>query len=227
MVLNDAKTLLRLIAPLSLVACLSAIVPQARASTNLLGGYFGASYGHAKLDASDTNLLASTGGPSLGRFDLSDSAYQITAGIRGLEFLGAEVDYFDLGSGRAAPSLSSLDYNLTSAHLAQKGEAAFAVFYLPVPIIDLYVKAGVARLTTDLSASTSGPLCPPGAICPVPPVPGPPPSGSSDTTNTGLAAGAGVQWKLGDWAVRGEYERFSALGEHPSLISIGMMWSFL
>ena len=50
---------------------------------------------------------------------------------------------------------------------------------------------------------------------------------SFSTTETTFAAGAGVQWKLGNWAIRGDYERFTALGEHPSLISVGVTWSFL
>jgi hypothetical protein len=31
-----------------------------------------------------------------------------------------------------------------------------------------------------------------------------------------------LQWKLGQWAVRGEYERFSAAGANPSLLSLSM-----
>ncbi len=115
-------------------------------------------------------------------------------------------------------------YGLSSAHISQKGEAAFAVLYLPVPVIDVYVKAGVARLTTDLSASASGPVCPPGAYCPA--IVLPPATGALAASETAFAAGVGVQWKLGDWAIRGEYERFSALGERPSLASIGLTWSF-
>jgi opacity protein-like surface antigen len=47
-----------------------------------------------------------------------------------------------------------------------------------------------------------------------------------DTTNTGFAAGAGVQYKLRSWAVRAEYERFNADGAHPSLLSLGIAWTF-
>jgi photosystem II stability/assembly factor-like uncharacterized protein len=39
-------------------------------------------------------------------------------------------------------------------------------------------------------------------------------------------AGAGVQYKLGSWAVRAEYERFNAHGAHPSLLSLGIAWTF-
>jgi len=47
------------------------------------------------------------------------------------------------------------------------------------------------------------------------------------STDTAFAYGAGVQWKLGDWAVRGEYERFDAAGANPTLLSIGMTYWIL
>src|SRR6185437_9358601 len=132
-----------------------AVLPlsSARAATNLLKGYIGASYGHADIKARDSTLISIAGvpSPSLGSFDLSRSAFQVSAGIRALEMLGAEIDYFDLGSGSASPSWSGPG-SVTGAHVSQKGEAAFGVLYLPIPIIDVYLKAGAARLTTRLSA---------------------------------------------------------------------------
>ena len=38
--------------------------------------------------------------------------------------------------------------------------------------------------------------------------------------------GLGAQYKLGSWAVRAEYERFNAAGENPSLLSVGITWTF-
>lgn len=208
---------------------LMAVLPlsSARAATNLLKGYIGASYGHADIKARDSTLISIAGvpSPSLGSFDLSRSAFQVSAGIRALEMLGAEIDYFDLGSGSTSPSWSGPG-SLTGAHVSQKGEAAFGVLYLPIPIIDVYLKAGAARLTTRLSASAAGSTCPPGAFCPLG-FPTFSATGALETTETTFAAGAGVEWKLGDWAIRGEYERFSALGEHPSLATVGVTWSFL
>ena len=70
------------------------------------------------------------------------------------------------------------------------------MLYLPVPVIDVYLKAGVARITTHL-AGTAVVTCNPGAICPgFRPTPE---SGAFSTTETTFAAGAGVQWKLGNW----------------------------
>lgn len=200
-----------LIAPLAI---------PARASTNLLNVYIGAGVGHASLRAKDPGLIALDPN-SLGSFDRNDTAYQFMAGVRGLYMLGAEVDYFHLGSGGASPYWSGIGA-IGNAHISQKGEAAFALLYLPIPapFIDVYLKAGVARITSDLDASLS-----PQATCAISGCT--PISYAHSVTSTGFAAGAGVQWSLGNWAVRGEYERFTVLGEHPDLLSVGVTWSLL
>jgi len=193
---------------------------------DLLGLYVGAAYGQAHVRA-QLNGLDSVAGPlgSLGGFDNTNSAYQAMIGIRLLSFLGAEVTYMDLGGpsirGSGVPVPAVAGSAVTAEQVSQKGEAAFAMLYLPVPVIDVYVKAGLSRITTDMSATVSlpgvgtctvnNPNC--GAIY-----------ASRSTNDVGFAYGAGLQWKLGQWAVRGEYERFDAAGENPSLLSLGMTY---
>lgn len=191
----------------------------AHASTNLLNVYLGAAVGHASLRGQDARMIPVD---SLGSFDRTNTAYQVMAGVRGLYLLGAELDYFNLGHGTASPILGGPG-TLTNAQISQRGEAAFAVLYLPVPVIDVYLKAGVARLTTRLSAAVSYANCSPAGVC----LGFAPFAGSLSFTETGFAAGAGLQWKLGNWAVRAEYERFAALGEHPDLETLGVTWSIL
>jgi Outer membrane protein beta-barrel domain len=227
----SARFSFRLLCLLTLAGVAIAPAPRAHAATNLLKGYIGASFGHANIRAKDTDLIAAIPGSQLGSFEIGHSAYQISAGIRGLEVLGAEIDYFDLGGGGTSPSWSGL-VSLTSAHVSQKGEAAFGVLYLPLPVIDVYFKAGVARMRTELSASAIGSSCAPAQACPLFCVAGNPcgrfsTNAAQETTETTAAVGVGVQLKLGSWGIRGEYERFSALGEHPDLLSVGATWSFL
>jgi hypothetical protein len=45
-------------------------------------------------------------------------------------------------------------------------------------------------------------------------------------SDTSFAAGVGAQVKFGSLALRAEYERFDAAGENPSLVSLGLTWSF-
>ena len=47
----------------------------------------------------DSNSIPFSGSDPLNAFDRSDSGYQFTLGVRGLQFLGAEIDHLDLGSG--------------------------------------------------------------------------------------------------------------------------------
>ena len=193
-------------------------------ATNLLNVYAGAAYVRAHLQAQGSNFLPFSDSNPLAGFRRSDSGFQLTAGVRGLEMFGVEVDYFDLGGGPVEQV--NLGTSVTaSGHLSQTGEAAFALFYLPIPepFIDVYVKAGVSRMTSDLHGTLTAQGCPLGLTC----------SGTStapfslNRTNTGFAAGAGVQWNVGSWGVRAEYDRLTALGAHPDLISIGVIRTFL
>jgi hypothetical protein len=162
-----------------------------------LGLYVGGAYGQGHISAQLDGLS----------FDSTNTAFQAMVGIRPISFLGAEISYMDLGNRSIYLGPGA------TGQASQKGEAAFAMLYLPVPVIDVYVKAGLSHITTDASftyavsgVGSSGPY--------------------SNSSDVGFAYGAGLQWKLGQWAVRGEYERFNAAGGNPSLLSIGMTYWF-
>lgn len=195
---------------------------------DLLGLYVGAAYGQAHVRA-QLNGLSGSGSSgtlgSLGGFDTTHTAYQAMLGIRVLSFLGAEVTYMDLGQGSirgpGEPVPGSPGSFVASEQASQKGEAAFAMLYLPVPIIDVYVKAGMSRITTNMSATYNLPGV---ATCAINNLNCAVVNAGRSSTDVGFAYGAGLQWKLGQWAVRGEYERFDAAGANPSLFSIGMTY---
>ena len=213
----------RHIATAALLVAALAVLPQAHAATNLFNMYVGAAYARSNLRARDTNPLPFSGGGPLNSFDRSDSGYQFSLGVRGLEMLGAEVDYFDLGSGDVSnlASVGGTAGVVSSANVAQKGEAAFAMLDLPVPIVDIYLKAGVDRINSNLNAS----YLPSGVFCSV--LGCAHQSLATSRTTTGLALGAGAQWQFGNWGLRAEYERFTAYGSHPDLVSVGVIWTFL
>ena len=195
------------------------VIPGAHAA-DPLGFYVGAAYGQAHIRAAPISTPDGFGGTVLlGAPAFTHSAYQIMLGVRPVSFLGAEVTYMDFGQGSWPPPLQA-GVLVKSGRASQKGEGAFAVLYLPVPVVNVYVKAGLSRITTDLATAYEYfgvDICA-FARCHYT-------SFAHDTTDTAFAAGAGLQWKLGDWAFRGEYERFSAAGANPSLISIGVTWS--
>ena len=203
-----------------LILCSLCAATAAQAG-DLLGLYLGASFGQAHIRAEQGDIVPQVGGT----LDMTHSAFKGMLGVRVLSFLGAEVAYMDLGKVSSLAGPGSTAARITAEQVSQKGEAAFALLYLPVPVIDVYVKGGLSRITTDSSATVT-PLGV-GTCAIGNPNCGAPYSVSHDFTDTGFAYGAGLQWKLGQWAVRGEYERFDAAGANPSLLSIGMTYWML
>ncbi len=207
-----------------LIAALT-VLPQAHAATNLFNVYVGAAYAHSNLRARDTAFNPSNIASQFNSFDRSGSGYQFSLGVRALEMLGAEVDYFDLGRGSVSnlDSLGGTGVSASSASIGQKGEAAFAMLYLPIPIVDFYVKAGIDRIGSNLNAR----YLPHGIYCGILGCQSQYQSLAVSKTTTGLALGAGAQWQVGNWGVRAEYERFTAYGGHPDLVSLGVVWTIL
>jgi hypothetical protein len=209
MLLSDPRLAAPLVAA-RIVACILALsLAVGVHAADLLGLYAGAAVGDARVEA---NV------PSVGEFKRNHSAFELTAGIRPISLIGAELSYIDFGHPR--DHLNTVD--TVSTDVAEKGAAAFGMVYLPLPepVVDVFLKAGIARLQSTLNSSRIGvatctvtnPNC--GLI-------------RLDTTSTGFAAGAGAQLKFGSLAVRADYERFSAAGGNPSLLSLGLLWTFL
>jgi Outer membrane protein beta-barrel domain len=174
---------------------------------DLLGGYAGGAIGQARVEATASEL-----GNAL--FQENHSAFKAIIGLRPISLVGAEVAYMDFGHP------SNIFYGATPVDVRMKGAAAFGVLYLPVPVVDVFLKAGLVRLQSTVTTTTG--VCPPNVYCVV---------GATTTrlnrTDSGFAVGTGAQYKFGAWAARVEYERFNAAGGHPSLLSAGITWRFL
>lgn len=189
---------------LASAAVLGALASLPAAATDLIGLYVGGAVGQSQLKA-DAPL------GTLDRSSLKEnhSAYKVMAGIRPISPFGVEVAYVNLGHPKG--NLGGLPADVTA-----KGTAAFAVIYLlPVPVLDLYAKVGFARLQTTVNGTLFA--CDPAACPPY----------RLDNTTTSYAVGAGVQVKLGSWAVRGEYEAFDTKVGRPGLATLGVTFSFL
>jgi hypothetical protein len=197
-----------------IVAAIVAIaLPGGKATAeDLLGMYVGGAIGQGRVAESASYPTIANQYP--GEFMENHSAFKVMVGIRPISLIGAELTYIDFGH----PSGNIFNY---SANASLKGPAAFGILYLPVPVIDLYLKAGIARLQSDLSGfyPNGDNVCVFGESCGTSPF-------RLNRTNTSGAGGAGAQYKLGSWAVRAEYERFIAAGGNPSLLSVGITWTF-
>jgi opacity protein-like surface antigen len=196
--------------------------PPAKAGDPGLGAYIGGSIGEAFVETGDRTLS----GTSIPVFRENHAAYELMAGVRPISLLGAEIAYVEFGHPHQTQLVGdaiSPDASL-SADVRMKGAAAFGILYLPVRVVDVYVKAGLSRIQTTanvagvrLGGGTCAINAPNCALF----------TAHGSTTETHFAAGAGAQFKLGSWALRAEYERFDAAGGHPGLATVGVTWTFL
>jgi hypothetical protein len=174
-----------------------------------LGVYLGAEAGQADVRSVSS---ATPAGP----FDESHAGWQAFVGIRPLPFLGAELAYTSLGDPRRSQPLTFG----AASDSRQSATSAFGLAYLPAGPIDLYAKLGVSYLHTVQSYV---PVCPPGALCPIPTLLG---MAHQNLWDTHLTYGVGAQVRAGALAARLEYLRYEAAGEHPDFLGIGLFFQF-
>jgi OmpA-OmpF porin, OOP family len=192
------------------------------AAADPLGFYVGGAIGQGDVAANVANpfipnpSFVHVAVPTSDVFNEKHSAFKVMLGLHPIPLLGAELSYLDLGN-----PTGSLFGHPGSASM--KGASAFGILYLPIPVVDVFAKAGVARIQS--TASGFAPNGIPDNIC-APNVPCSTSPFQQDRTNTTFAAGAGLQFKFDAWAVRAEYERFNFAGETPHLLSLGLTWSF-
>jgi hypothetical protein len=170
---------------------------------NLLGLYVGAAAGQSQVEGTAPYNL---------HFRENHSAFKLMVGLRPISLVGVEIAFNDFGHPNRRNG------NLAS-DVTMKGESAFGVLYLPVPLVDIFIKAGLARIDSKATTHT---VCSGGQPCPTL-IADPPPESRE---NVGFAGGAGAQFNIGSLAVRGEYERFNAAGGNPGLLTIGIVWKF-
>lgn len=181
---------------LAALSLLAVAAPAAHADP--LGLYIGAGVGEANVKVDQLG------------FSESHSGYKLLVGLRPISLAGAELEYVDFGH----PSTTIVPG--ATADATVRGSALFGLLYLPlpVPMLDLYAKAGFARLQTTASATCEAqPVFQCGLF-------------QFDRTDTRFALGAGAQIKMSAFALRGEYEQFSSEYGNPSFWSLALTWSF-
>ena len=186
-----------IMAALAITACAAAGAATA-SDFNPAGIYIGAGIGQSNVrnDGYYSNDYYD--------FNRRETAWQLTAGVRPISPLGVEYDYIRFGSPNGYYGSFYNNGDNTNAH------ALFAVGYLPLPLplIDVYGKLGVARLQSSTTVY--------GSLDPL----------YVSSTNTDLAFGVGAQLKFSNLAVRAEYERVSDRAGNPDLLAVGVTWTF-
>jgi len=122
--------------------------------------------------------------------DLKNTSWKAFGGVRPLNWLAGELDYIDLGNGSSTTTTGT--GNVT-AHADGKAVAAYAVgfFPIPLPIVDVFGKVGLARW--KLNGSVNSLVSP----------------ASLSTNGTEFAWGIGVQAHISMVGARLEYENFN------------------
>jgi opacity protein-like surface antigen len=182
---------------------------------DLLGLYVGAAVGESHVRTAK-EILGDTDYDY--EFDEQHSAWKVTAGIRPISALGAELEYIDFGNPSTENSITGLG-GITQADA--KASTLFGVGYLPLSVtfLDVYGKLGIARLHTTATELSPVPFCPAGfTVCRA--------TTFISDWSTNFAYGAGVQGKIGSLAIRAEYERIGGSSANPDLISLGVTWTF-
>jgi hypothetical protein len=200
----------------------SFLAPQIATAQDPFGLYVGGAVGEATLRSGNVPYLQALLGTTPAAFSAHDAGWKAVIGVRPISFAGAELEYIDFRRVHGSIPGTFLIGNV-QGDLHSNAAALFGVAYLPlpVPLLDVYAKAGVARYQTSDKFS-SGPLsCREPLLCIVGPV-----SYGIDRTDARFAYGVGTQVKLSAFAIRAEYERIAANGADPDLVSLGLTWSF-
>jgi len=196
-----------------LIAAVTASLPALGASTACradepLDFYLGVASGSADVRISEANIntLLYNG------FHQNDVGWKVFTGLRPISLIGAEAEYVDFGnaSDRAGNTVHQL------------AGAVYGMLYapLPIPLFDVYAKAGLAwlRNTANTQIYSTAPIC--REI----------PCGTSpyafSRNDADAAFGAGVQVKISKLALRVEYERIQSSAATPDLVSLGLTWTF-
>ena len=193
---------------------------------NPLGFYVGGAVGRSDVRANEVAGFGApqgTSGSPLG-FEERRTGWKLVVGMRPISVLGAELSYVDFGHPAALGNFYGNPTGLRTqidAHPKAFALSGLAYLPLPLPLVDLYAKAGIARLQNEVKAEVvclanlGG--CPP--TRPFAPF-------ALNETSARFAYGAGMQVRLLSFSLRLEYERISASGGDPDLLSIGLAWAF-
>ena len=155
------------------------------------GFYMGAGLTQSRWDADNFDV---------DDLDDEDNSWKAIAGYRFHPNFAVEGNYVDFGetSAPATPAAARFDAEA-------KGLALYAVGIVPVSMVDLYAKAGAARIDGEGRLGDVG----------------------FEDDATEFAYGAGVRLRLQNFGIHAEYEKFDTdiVGD-LDLISIGATYSF-
>jgi hypothetical protein len=133
--------------------------------------------------------------------NLNSTDWKLWAGFRPISVFAVEADYMDLGSQDVTTVVGG------STHIDYKAFAGYAVGYLPLPMpyLDVFAKAGLARWSSSGGNTVGGSFF------------------SLSDNGTEFAWGVGGQVHFGNVGARLEYENFSVRNtDGANLVSLSV-----
>jgi opacity protein-like surface antigen len=203
-------------AALAIAACgvsTAAMADNSWGVPNPLGFYLGAGVGESTVRSDDSPY----GEP--GYYNDHQTAFKGIVGIRPIPMFGVEAEYIDFGT---PDHHRNYDSNYSGRDSHPRAAVLYGLGYLPIPLpyLDIYAKAGVARLKLTLNQYDAAVQCVSAPCVPVL-------VSSSDRTDTKFAYGAGVQSRLPlGFTVRAEYERIASPFGDPDAFTVSAVWRF-
>ena len=122
--------------------------------------------------------------------DIDTTSWKAFAGFRPLSVFAVEADYYDLGS-------DTNNFSGTSSHAKAFGGYGVGYLPIPVPFLDVFGKAGLARWKLDGSSPVT----------------------SFSTSGTEFAWGVGAGVHVGNFGARLEYEKFNIPGTNGANVT--------
>jgi hypothetical protein len=179
----------------------------AQAGTDLF--YLGAGVTEGSLTASNNGYLA------FGEPELQNTSWTAYAGVRPLSWLALEADRIDFGSGNAG---SFSNESTSNTHADASAWAVYAVGFLPVPLplVDVYGKLGVARWKLNSTLTQTPNFPPPDTVITTP----------RSYSGTDVAWGVGVQAHIKLLGVRLEYEGLQVDSKTASIAALSVFVHF-
>jgi Outer membrane protein beta-barrel domain len=156
--------------------------------------------GGAASDVSSDYSVFGSVGPAR-----DDDSFKLIGGVRPLDSLAIEANYVDLGTTRQPLGVVCITIPCpTETAIDSRAISVSAIGMFTLPLVDLYGRVGVARWESERRILLA-----------------------QDSEGTDPTYGAGVQVRLGSFALRVEYERFELGDDSADMRSIGFTYTFL
>jgi hypothetical protein len=135
-----------------------------------------------------------------------DDGFKLIGGFRPLDAFALEANYADFGTTRVPLNVACVTTPCpTETSIEARALSVSAVGLFTLPLVDLYGRVGMSRWETERRVL----------------------SFSQDGEDTDPTYGAGLQIRLGSFALRVEYERFEFGDDSVDLRSVGFTYTFL